>query len=1241
MLFPTNFRRHASRIFPLLFLLIPLAVSMPSATAQLSGQGAISGTITDSTGASISKATITTTNNATGVAVVRTSTHTGYYLVSPLLPGVYTVVVSAPGFQDYKQENVTVNALLPVGFSPKLVVGSVAETVVVSTSPPALQTTNGYLGTVIENRTYSELPLIVSGAPRDPTSFASLAPGQAAGGRSGIFGGVGAGNMNEMYIEGVPLTSVDTMGDNRRVNQALSIEAVEQTQVQTASTSAQYQGIGMENFSVKQGSNVFHGNVSDFIKNRAFNAWTFLGKTGTVTNADGSKSPAPKPPDTENELSASLGGPIWRDKIFFFVNYDRYHESVASTPALQTIPTDAARTGDFSAYPDPIYDPTTVAACTAANNGVTCANQFMGMKNGVPTANVIPSSELSSISQAMQKYLPEPTNSNIASNYLYSYPQGRDVREYTGRLDFNLTAKQQLALISTSGVRTFDPLDYGATTVMPPPYTNGTIVSEPTTTEVVKHTYAITPQLVNQLRYGYSRFAATIQNSTDGNTKYGTAASFGIGNIPGGLASTTFPGVSFSGAADSPSGWSAPGGNHEASNTYTIADDVQWIHGHHSFTFGGDFQWLTYNQSASDSPSNPLSLSFNSTSTAGYVPAGQKNAGTIISATTGHSYASYLLGAVNSSSLYVQNFSTLGARYKAFSPFVQDDYKVTQKLTLNLGLRWDLYTPFREVENRWSFFNPTLINPATGTAGALSYAGNGTGGCNCSSPVNTWYKNIGPRIGGAYQITSKNVIRGAFSIMYTHNGGVGGSSGAYNGTGQIGLTVSPSFANSGQGGQPAFYLNPALGNSSFPAYSASPNPTATANSGNYTTTVGGVTSAVTAGSVNYADPYLSGRSPYTESWNFGIQHLITQDLILTVDYAGSQSHFLAGQSRGYYQNQLAPQYQVLNTLLKQLPGGIDNSAGPNKGKTYLAEAQAIIPGINIPYANFGGPQATIGQMLKPFPQYSGVTDTWGDIGNGNYNALQLTLNQRVWHGLSATLNYTWSKQIDDLGGYRSGYPIPGDVIDGGQSWPQANRIDRADTSVDPQSLRVYGVYDIPVGGNGQLGGDHFVVKALASGWKLTSIYEKSAGAGLTISGVGCNTPGTCYPSYNTAFSGPVRIGGGYGKGVTAANIGTVKFMDANAFTATPGNGGYNFGNLARMAPYDLHNVANYSWSAGVRRVFPIHDRLNFTFQADCFNVTNYVQFGGLNESLSSSSFGTLTKQNNSPRDWQFAGKINF
>jgi hypothetical protein len=1207
-----------------------------TAAAQVSGAGAISGTVTDSTGAVIPGATVTTINTATSVSVVRKSTSTGYYVVSPLLPGSYSIVVSSPGFQDLKQENVTVNALQTLSFNPKLAIGNATETVTVSTAPPALQTSNATLGAVMENKTYSELPLLMSQAPRDPTAFVQLMPGVSAGGRAGIFGGVGSGNMNEMYIEGVPLTTVDSQGDNRKINQNLSVDAVDQFQVQTSGSSAQYQGIGVENFSVKQGSNTFHGNASDFIRNTAFDSWGFLQKSVKIHNADGSTSFAPKPPEHQNELSASLSGPIHRDRIFFFVNYDRYHYNAVSSPSLQTIPTTDFRQGDFSALVDskgkqiPIYDPTTLAACTAANHGTTCAYQFMGLKNGIPTRNVIPAGQISSISQAMQKFLPPVSNSSISNNYLYGYPTGRDNWEFTGRVDFNVGNKQQITLISTSGVRSFTPLDYGATTTLPAPYTNGTIVSEPTTTAIIKHTYTFNPHMVNQFRYGYTRYWATIKNATDGNTAYGTGQSLGIGNIPAGLASTTFPGVKFSGPTDNPSSWSAPGGNHEAVNTYTIADDLQWIRGKHSFTFGGDFQWLQFNQSPSDSPSNPLSLSFKNTSTSGYDAKGN-----ILSTNTGFSYASYLLGAVDSSSLYVQSFSTLGARYKAFSPYIQDDYKVTQKLTLNLGLRWDLYTPYHETGNRWSTFSPTLVNPATGTPGAISYIGHGVGTCNCTTPVRTWYRNFGPRVGGAYQITSRDVVRGAFSIMYTHNGGVGGSNaGNYNGTGQIGLTASPNFTDSGQGGQPAFYLNSAMGNTSFPSYSTTPDMTASANAGNY---LNGSGAAITAAGANYADPYLSGRPPYTENWNFGVQHLLTNDLTLSVDYAGSQSHFLVGQSRGYYQNQLAPAFQVLGPLLKQLPGSIDKATG----KSYLQEAQAVIPSIQLPYASYGGPSATIGQMLKPFPQYSSVTDTWGDIGNGNYNALEITLNQRQWHGLSATLNYTWSKQIDDLGGYRSGYPIPGNVIDGGHAPAQANRIDRANTSVDPQSLHIFGVYALPIGGPGQLGSSSLPVRILASGWKLSSIFNKVAGAGLSVAGTGCNTPGSCYPSYNPAFTGPERINGGYGHGVTAANINSIHYLDANGFLATPGNAGYNFGDAPRMSPYGIHNIANYSWDAGIRRVFPIHERLNFTFQADCSNVTNHVQFGGLGVSLASSSFGTISKQNNNPRDWQFAGKINF
>ena len=773
--------------------------------------------------------------------------------------------------------------------------------------------------------------------------------------------------------------------------------------------------------------------------------------------------------------------------------------------------------------------------------------------------------------------------------------------------------------------------------MLPYPYTNCTGVTELTTTDIVKHTWTFTPHLVNQLRYGLTRFWAPIQNLTNGDSTF-SAGALGIGNLPAGLASSTAPAVSFSGGVDGSSSFSAPTAYHEAVNTYTLADDVTWTKGHHNFTFGGDFQFLEFNQSVADSPSKPMGFTVKNTSTAGF-----DSKGNIISA-SGLSFASYLLGAVDSTSVYTQDFSTLGARYKAFSPYAQDDWKVTKNLTVNLGLRWDLYTPFREVNNRWSTFDPTLTNPATGTPGALKYIGYGAGACNCTTPVHTRYWNFGPRLGFAYQYTSHDVVRSSYSLMYTHNGGVGGSSGGnYNGTGQVGLTVSPAFADSVQGEQPAFYLNPALGNNSIPAYSTSPNPTSTANTGNYIGTNG---AAVTASSVSYADPYLSGRPPYTESYNFGLQHSFTNNLTLSVDYVGNQSHFLNAGLRGIYNNELPAQYQVLTTLLKQLPGSVDKTTG----KTYLAEAQAIMPGLALPYANYGGSSATIGQMLKPFPQYSGVSDTWGDTGNANYNALQLTLAQRDWHGFSATLNYTYAKTIDNLS-IRSRYAIPGSVIDGGNGTAKPYRLDRTISSNSiPNNLRIYGRYNLPIGGKDQFGGRHFLVRAVAGGWSTSFIFTKSSGAPLTITGANCQTPDTCLPSMNPAFSGSVRVNGSYGKGITSATPKAVNYLDANAFISTPGNSGYNFGNAPRTAPYNLYNIGNYNLDLGLRRTFPLYDRFKLTFQADGFNMTNHVQFGGITTSLANCTtttalptcdFGTVTKQNNGSRDFQLAGKLNF
>ena len=628
-------------LYGVVLFFIALVVSFPcTALAQITGQGAVSGTVTDPDGLSIPGAKIDVSNIATNVVISRTATSSGYYVVSPLPPGTYTVTVSAPGFSQLLQENVNVDALQTTTFNPKLKLGLITETITVTTAPPPLQTANAVLGGTIENEVYSQLPVAMSSAnPRDPTAFAALQPGAQPGGRSGIFDGTGSGNTDELYIEGVPLTTVDSQGDSRKLEN-LSIESVDQTQIQTSGSTAQFQGVGVENFSIKQGTNKFHGNAYIFFKNTVLDTWNFYSKGVTEPNAAGQKVLAPKPPENQNEISASLGGPILHDKLFFFGNYDRYHYRSVTNPTLATIPTNLMRQGNFTemgALGYHIYDPSTEAACTAAHAGVVCANQFS--YQGV--ADVIAPSELSPIATAWAANLPPVTASTVTNNYLSGRQVGNDNTAYTGRVDYTINSKQQLSFISNGGTHTDTPYDYGATSVLPYPYTNGTIVDEKTSNDIVKHTYTFTPHVVNQLRFGYTRFWTPVANKTLNDPKF-TASKLGITNLPAGLASDTTPGTSFSGGIDGVESFSAPTAYHEAVNTYTLANDLTWSKGHHNFTFGGNGQFLEFNQSVADSQSKPMSFTFSNTSTGNFTlpdPATKSPGGSIIPQ-SGDSYAS-------------------------------------------------------------------------------------------------------------------------------------------------------------------------------------------------------------------------------------------------------------------------------------------------------------------------------------------------------------------------------------------------------------------------------------------------------------------------------------------------------------------------------------------------------------------------------------------------------------------------
>ena len=1290
-----------------LVLFVALVCS-PLAQAQ-SGGGGITGTVVDSTGAVIPNATVTALNVATGVTTVRTSSSSGVYTLNPLLPGTYTITVASNGFSTFKQENVVVDALENVGLNVTLKNGIQSETITVSAAPPELDTTSATLGGTIENSTYSALPLLFAGSQgRDITQFSNLLPGAQVnpGGRSSIIAGTGQ-RVGELYVDGLPLTTASQQGDNRPVFNVIPFEAIDQIKVVTSGYNAQYQGAGLENYNLKAGTNKFHGSVFTYLRNTIFDAWSFSTKPGApgntvpiLVNGVITRVPGPKQPEHQIEYGYAVGGPIsiphiinGHDKLFFFTTLDRFRSRIGVNPGTSTIPTLKMRTGDFSellaANGGPgyiLYDPTTQALCTA-NNNTPCRYPYgqapSGPVDNTKATNIIPASQISPITQYMAKFLPTPTSTALTNNYISGVPSGFDNQLYSARIDYTISPRQTLSGAYSNGRRHAIPYTGTASPgVAIVPYITTTTSTITGQIADIQHTYQITPNLTNQARYGFIYFGGPPVGNITGTTNpalYGLAAS-GITGLPAGQASNNAANLSFAGT-NAETGW--VGNTPTTTNrslTYEFTDNLALLKGKHSMNFGGQIQWLENNADAADGPSTPTSLGWSTNETANLTAANS------YVANTGFAYASFLLGAVSASSTTLQPFSIVGGRFRPAALYFQDDFKLTSKITINAGLRWDYIPPYLEALDRWSFLNPNLTNSLTGNLGMLQFAGNRGAGlsCQCRTPVNTYWKNFEPRVGFAYAVDSKTVFRGGYSLAFSHGGATGGAAGAGTGTGQTGFSTPISFADSTAG--PAFYLNtnPAFSNqnskwggANYTLATTSPISPAsqTLGTGFYVNAAGG--SGGTGSGINYADPYIGSRAPEFSFFNFGMQREITKNMTISLDYAGSQSHFISGAGgiRGLYAGQLDPKYLVLGANLTK-PATTANIAAAQTATGLTLPVP--YPGYTAVAALSPTSTATIAHMLTWKPQYSGTSDFWGNyVANGNYNSFQVALAQRATSGLSFNVNYTYSQNVDDAGTQRSGYDIPASVIADGVFHPK-NRIDRSISINDqPQNLSVYGVYNSQYG-KGSLGGEHVFLRQLLSGWQTSLIFQLSSGLPLPIVGT-CNAAqnvgqGTCMSDMNPNFHGNVRINGKWGQGVTAATLGTNKYLQgyissttsgggtdnnngaANAGTAPPpcstsvgpfcNSGNYMIGDAPRF-PYNLRGPDNYRLNMGLRRTFPIHDSLNFVFGVDGANLTNHTTFGnnvGNNQiqvNVNNAAFGTLNFASGDPRSFQFSGRINF
>jgi hypothetical protein len=1090
-------RRLLAQCFATLFACLTVVCGLALAgglplQAQSTSGGGIQGSISDPSGAAVANAQVTATNTDTGVATIHTTSGSGTYSIQPLPVGTYNVEVVAKGFQRLLQENINVDNDAVVGLNLKLTVGGEETTITITAAPPMLDTTDAVLGGTIENQLYSSLPLSMNGGPRDPTAFQYLMPGVqenpgnntnqgTTAGSSGIYGGTGQTNLNANYVEGVPVSNINAQGSGTSVANAVSVDAVNQFSVQTSGASTSFGGAGVTNYTIQSGGNQFHGTVFDFVRNTMFDTWGYFSKVPAASGF------AVKPGEHQNSYGGSIGGPIIKDKLFFFGSYEGYHYTkISNTPQYITVPTMDNRVGNFTdklgTISQSISDP------TSASNGARPA--FQGNLNGVPTLNVIPSSEISNISLALQAALPAPTNNATFSNYLASLPLSNQDYTIDVKIDYTLDSRNHFSITSLGGL-----VGYGsapnytggsAYSQLPVPYAAGTYTNQKTATGIIRYTYNATQSLINALSYGYTRnwgegfsltkgksFTTPYAQVTAANPTFSdsgaaipttmpsvagcnggeNACALGINNLPPGGATENMPSVSFNtdSGPQAPSNWSSNSNTGPvATNSYTVIDNLTWIKGRHNITFGAQVQWLENNGGTYGGYSQSLSLTYHA-----YDTAGPGN---------GDTYASFLVGAVYGDNVKTQTIQDVGARYRPMSPYVQDNWQVSPKLTLNLGIRYDYLQPYHEVHDRIAFLNSTMMNPIVGVPGVLEYAGfpninNFTASttapfltaaqemamyapyiCHCSTPVHPYNNNWEPRLGFAYAYTPSTVFSGAFSLSLTHSGGVGGGSGALNATGNNSeYSASSGPSQSGSTGNPAFFLNPNYfsASSSPPAIDIPPTqgtqgtpplgqvlgPPIACLSASPACSAFSAIPPWTAPGVNTNPLATTGSYDFTA---YNADHL--NDLGCSA--SGSYCNTGAVNYADPYYGGRGPQYISYNLSIQKminkkavltvaysgsethfLPGGAGrgfafNTFSPDYSEQFSGAltGTALVGGITAPFPRFAGPAATFAQALRPFPQFSSCsTANMAKSGAGCGNDLWGNTGNANYNSLQVTL----------------------------------------------------------------------------------------------------------------------------------------------------------------------------------------------------------------------------------------------
>jgi outer membrane receptor protein involved in Fe transport len=719
-------------VFAVIFVSI---FSLPRLTAQVNATGTFSGQVTDPTGAAIGGATVKITDQDTGIVVTRTTSADGNYTVPLLKAGTYSIEVTAAGFAPLTRKNITLQ-IQQVGQEDfALKVGGIEQQMTVEGGAPLLQTENTELGNVINQDNTENLPL----NGRNFSQLGYLVPGTNQGAPGGIRT---QGNGNETQRAGAEIIAdgargsfnlfmIDGLDDRDQsvgtVKVFPNLESIEEFKVQIGNYDAEFaSGGAVVNVITRSGSNTIHGSAFEFLRNDDLDSRQFFD--------------ASEPPLRQNQFGFAVGGPIVKNKMFFFGDYQGLDIHSSST-TIRSVPTAAMRTGNFNGYPATIYDPSTYNATTNTRQ------PFAG--------NTIPAADLNPISLNLLAIYPLPNLSGIANNFRVNNLEVQKENQYDVRVDEVLSEKDSMFARMTHGTAliTFPQTPVLINGVINPlAYSPGTATGSldlnnaPSTQATVQEIHQFTPNLSNQLALGYTRFGLTVTPIDEPDN---LAAKLGLlgantGQNSGAMASISISSFSSVGSSNLP--------ENVPQNTWQLSDTGSWTHGRHSVKFGLSIVHNAFGFYQLSAPSGSLSF----TGTYSNNPASSSG--------TGAGFADFLLGVPASSIKSELPDGVPYETYTEYGAFVQDQWRVSNKLTVNIGLRYDVFTPVKERDNRQSDF-------FLGT-GVLALAGQG--GVS-DTILGTQKHDFSPRLGIAYHLTEKTVVRAAYGLFYFNEQGIGGS----------------------------------------------------------------------------------------------------------------------------------------------------------------------------------------------------------------------------------------------------------------------------------------------------------------------------------------------------------------------------------------------------------------------------------------------------------------------------------